>query len=243
MVFACEDDDIKNGNGDICYITKELDEAGLLTREYIYSSDNKLERTNEYDEGILAVYSTMEYTADKITRINDFEDNTIRGYEEISWTGNEISNIKIYGINDENVMELWATQVCTYTSGKLSSISTTTVEGNEVELIYTWSGNNIEKIKQSFQNEIFTITYQYDDKKNIYNGFSSYSPYAMMSPSMSENNITLATETNENGDISRIETSTYTYNATGYPITVTEVNNEIGDQTETNISSFEYNCK
>jgi hypothetical protein len=251
MVFGCEDDDDDvNRSGEICYLSKVFDDKkGLSEDEFIYSSDNKLERRNIYDEGTLAGYYTMEYTEGKITRINEIEDNTIIRYEEISWTGNEISNIKLYGTNDDNATVLWSTYIFVYSNGKISNMSITS-EFVEYEMIYTWSEGNVVKISQSLQvpndnyNETSVTTCQYDDKKNVYNGFNSYYPHAMMHFSgISENNITLATETDENGEVTRIQTSTYTYNATGYPITVTEVDNEVGDQTETYISSLEYNCK
>ena len=237
IVFACEDDN-ENGDAEFCYLTKLIDENGNI-EEYIYSTDLKLERIN-LDA---THYISFEYTADKITKIQQYEQNVVEMSSEITWTGNEISNLKLYIRNSGNVMELWSTQVFTYTSGKLTSISATNANDVVAEISYTWSGNNIETMTQSIENEMSINTYQYDNKRNICDGFSSYYPYAIMSPHMtSENNVTVSTETNESGEVMNIETSTYTYNNNDYPVTITAENNEIGQQIETSSTTIEYDC-
>ncbi|NQU88013.1 MAG: hypothetical protein HQ541_19875 [Mariniphaga sp.] len=216
------------------------------TTDYSYDTSGKLievlKKSWDLEPDPYIERTTISYNGDKLNQIKIYITYTDpeEMYAEYSffYTGDlpdSITYPKPDPINDKGYM------LAEYSGNKLSKLvfynhSTFTYTYSEVaNYNFEWTGDNIIKITLANINSTnASVTeYKYDDKKTPLSnlGLALTSNLFTM---LSSNNVIKSTRLNPDGSISNTSETTYTYNDSDYPLTVTW---SVGYPT-----NYEYDC-
>ena len=214
--------------------------------EFLYDSSDKLieVKKTSYDMGTTPDIArwTITYSNDKLDKLTSYY--KFQGDQEekigewlFQYSGNLPDTIKSPAANSSTNSLYY---VAHYNSDKLVSLETYTLDlnGSSYSLFnkddLEWTGENISKMTITNKyGSTRSYEYEYDDKKaplgHLGLAVSSYGSLTMLS----KNNVTKTTYY-FGTDVYVFETS-YTYNATGYPISATPL--------EGATINYEYDCK
>jgi len=186
FITSCKkDDDSDNTNPTptpvTCLITKTNDLINKSYTDVVYNQSNFIDNIKEYDStGTFASGFNAVYSSDVLMKLamQDSTGNDAQIFEYV-YNGNEVDTVHLYMDTDsDGALDTLIYYLYTYTSGKISSMSTyyDIGSGNYIEAAkseYTWTGDNITEVIEytlntsTFQLELSkTTTYEFDTKKN-----------------------------------------------------------------------------
>ncbi len=199
-----------DGSSDF-YIAYEYNTAGLVSKNnYFYTDSSGTAFAND-----LSV--TFEYTDKTLTRTTTLEDLSYLGIEATVPV-----NSTVYTINAGNVTK-------------------TTYYILDENWLFNLDPNNLPPTTEYMNHMVLSgsTEYQYDDKKNAFQPLSFISFLLEDVSALSVNNITSRVDKDETGSTSNTTTTTYVYNAEGYPTQITST--ETGSTAET--IAISYSCQ
>lgn len=195
------------------------------------------------------------YDGSKISKFESYYDGELESTATVTYDGKKVVQIDVVNVdkkavkNDNSLFLPLQVVMPVYTEKTAEMVNTIATKGSNTNTMkFEWDGKNISKVTMTSDNDIYTITYTYDEKKNPYKGFlyelEDNGPAAWGS----NNNVTSETYNyTEDG-----HTDSYTYNYTyeydgKWPTqkTYTQTYSEtilgtVVSSTYTNVTYFEY---
>lgn len=234
LVFtSCsKDDDSGVDEAENILLKKTILTEGGNTETYDWTYDGNKLVSNISNDGSKLLYT---YTGDLLTKIEEFDGASLEfttnyfynngklvSMEEIS-TGSSQKERTDYTYNSDGTVSF------TKYSIVIATNATSTINNGKL----FFANNNVIKREEISTYSTITTTYLYDDKKNPFMNVVGLDKL-FDEPRSSKNNVVKETEVVENtsGGTTNtyITTNVYTYNASGYPITVVETQ-QSGDVT------------
>ncbi|KIX21948.1 hypothetical protein SY27_04500 [Flavobacterium sp. 316] len=234
LVFtSCsKDDDSVVDEAENILLKKTILTEGGNTETYDWTYDGNKLVSNISNDGSKLLYT---YTGDLLTKIEEFDGASLEfttnyfynngklvSMEEIS-TGSSQKERTDYTYNSDGTVSFTKYAIVIATN------ATSTINNGKL----FFANNNVIKREEISTYSTITTTYLYDDKKNPFMNVVGLDKL-FDEPRSSKNNVVKETEVVENtsGGTTNtyITTNVYTYNASGYPITVVETQ-QSGDVT------------
>ena len=221
MMTSCSDDDSSN--------TNNPDPSGpLLTKVIETYGDDSQTTFYYYDGNRLTHFGSDEttgydftYTGDKLTKMELVTDTEEVHYYTFQY--NQEGKLSVL-IGTQNFTGMVSTVRTEYTHNSNGTISYETYSGDEnsqTELVETGTiimeNGNVVEVNYESDGEEWTDTFTYDNKNAPLKNMHAYEVYALAFHGGLNN---ILTSYYEEDDMQ--ETSTYTYNADGYPVTSTD---------------------
>jgi len=246
------DDDSSGGDsGKTCYLKKELNDDGSYTT-VDYNSKNQAINEKEYDDvGDVETSYEFTYANDRVVKIEIYESGALGSRFEYSYDANGKPEKADLYIDQNGVMVKVGTYNYEFFGDELKKMSMSMdIAGQTIEVSkseYTYSGGNVVKRKMySFDMQTQQMLldknekYSYDTKINPYHGIGV--DYLMGKPQfLSKANPLKITVTDDKGVVMQDESYNYfyEYNTNKYP---SKVNVNSFDNSDANVSTFEYDC-
>ena len=233
LVFtSCSSDDSATNENENILLKKTILTEGGNTETYDWTYDGNKLVSNISNDGSKLLYT---YTGDLLTKVQEFDGASLEfttnyfynngklvSMEEIS-TGSSQKERTDYTYNSDGTVSF------TKYSIVIATNATSTINNGKL----FFANNNVIKREEISTYSTITTTYLYDDKKNPFMNVVGLDKLFDETRS-SKNNVVKETEVVENtsGGTTNtyITTNVYTYNASGYPITVVETQ-QSGDVT------------
>ncbi len=237
FLFSCNKDNIKP-DGTACLLTRITEPVGETggTYSYIIEYNENHKPVRYYEAENTNNYTAINYANNQIDNVIKYQDGALSAKYTYDWASDSLSILvqnfykagyfeKIVYQFDENGFpktEQWYWQ---NTDGSWQ-------KGNY--FVYQWENNNLIQSEYWLTDKVYTKTFEYDNKFNVYGSLGWF--YGI--ETLSKNNIIKETITYNQGGTPDVTEYTYQYNETGYPYNLTKT---YSNNTTEEIS-FEYSC-
>ncbi|MBO9154200.1 hypothetical protein ACFOTA_18440 [Chitinophaga sp. GCM10012297] len=227
------------------YLTQMTQETGGITTAYTLSYDDKKRLTAyvEKEEGVLTTERALTYDASgRLVKLKN--DHPQEGtYEEYTFTYNAAGVPEKYvrKISDDDGLKTTINGTYTIANGKVTRITEKDTDPEnpiEIYMDFTYAGNNVTKVAVSSDEAptvVSSIELTHGGKKNPLRAGLQLN-YALLSDlaleALSENE-TLTMELRIGNNVQLQSTTTYQYDAQGYPTSSEEHENGSNEVTKT----------
>ena len=203
----------------------------LMWTETFSYDGNRLVRV---DDSNGPEYTIYDYDGKKLKSANYYVGSELEATATYSYNDGKLNKIVLTGYEDaksarERKLQSsylpFSTEILEVIDKIRSSIVEPSLgkENDVMELQFSWSGDNVSEIVATFEEEIQTVTFQYDSKNNPHKGFLgvySFDPGEEIQEGymfMSKNNITKVTLCMDDEKEEIIINFTYQYDRNDYP--------------------------
>lgn len=189
------------------------------TENFTYDG-NRIVRVDDYKN---AEYTTYDYDGSHMKTVNRYYRNKVEQTLAFTYDNGKVSQILVTVYDAKKGERYLTSSVIPFFPEKVNNAINAIAEKASAKGVVTvnyqitWTGDNITKIIGSAEGEMVTMTFNYDSKKNPFQGFLSLSMGEDgMDSYYSKNNATQYMETDIDGD-NYICNYTYQYDGNDYP--------------------------